>query len=177
MTGQQRIRTKLSDESAAIPQPANSEPSSWRLKPLSVKSLQPRDSTPAILVLYGRSSTWRTAFFRLGQPEGSGSELRSGLNPKRIDGYVWARAGHRTVIILTLPYMSSLNFIPRPLFVFRQLKAVTKASNKPDTRMQSLSLRTAILKRKSLKKAVGEMHSLVQGKRELRWSSRVGQQL
>ena len=40
---------------------------------------------------------------------------------------------------------------------------MTNASNKPDTRMQSLWLRTAILNSKSSKITVGGIHSLVPG--------------
>ena len=48
--GAQRIRTKLSGETAAVLQPANSVPSTGRSKPPSVKSLQRGDSIPVILV-------------------------------------------------------------------------------------------------------------------------------
>ena len=51
MTGPQRIRTKLSGETAAILQLAASVPPPWRLKPPSVKSLQPGESMPVILVV------------------------------------------------------------------------------------------------------------------------------
>ena len=50
---------------------------------------------------------------------------------------MWAQAGHRAVIILILPYMSSLKLRPRPQWVLRNLKPVTNASNKPATRLQS----------------------------------------
>ena len=71
---------------------------------------------------------------------------------------VWAHAGHRAVIILILPYMSSLKLRPRPRWVLRNLKAVTNASQKTGTRMQSLSRRTAILRSKSFKIAVNEIY-------------------
>ena len=74
-------------------------------------------------------------FFGLGNRKAVGRSW-SGLKLR----YVWGHAGHWAVIILILPRMSSLKLRPRPRWVLRNLRAVTKASNNPDTRMQSLSL-------------------------------------
>ena len=49
---------------------------------------------------------------------------------------------------------------------------MTTASRSPATKMQSLSLRTAMLNNSALQIAVGEMHSLVSGEREHRESKK-----
>ena len=48
LTGPHRVRTKPRGETAAIHQPANSEPSIWRMKPPSVKSLQQKGGNPCL---------------------------------------------------------------------------------------------------------------------------------
>ena len=176
MTGPQRIRTKLSGEAAAVPQPAASVPPAWRLKPPSMKSLQLGDSIPVILIEIRQVGNMENCFFVLGNRKASCLSC-SRLKPKHIVWYVWAHTGHKAVIILVLPYVNSLKLRPMPRWVLRKLKAVTNAPDKPDTRMQSLSMRTPILNSTSLKIAVGEIHTWVPGQRGLRWSSRIGQQL
>ena len=101
VTGPQRIRTRLSGETAGIPQPAALVPTAWRLKPPCVKSLQLGDSIPVILT----AASWQHGelFSALAKRKASGLSC-SGLKPKHIVWYVWAHAGHREVIILILPY-------------------------------------------------------------------------
>ena len=128
VTGPHKIRTKLSRETAAMLQPAKSEPSGRHMNP--ARKLNPRHS--------GSGTKCRKhgkRFFGLGNRKAVGQSW-SGLKLRN----VWGHAGHWAVIILILPRMSSLKLRPRPRWVFRNLKAVTKASNNPHTRMQSLSL-------------------------------------
>ena len=54
----------------------------------------------------------------------------------------------------------------RARWVLRKLKAVQRHPTGHPRRMQSLSLRTAILNSRSLKIAVGEIHSPVASQRE-----------
>ena len=110
------------------------------------------------------SQVGNTGFFlRLGQLESFRSELFR-IHPKHIVWLVCAHAGHTAVIILILSYKSSLKLRPRPQWVLPNLKPVTNGSNKPATRLQSLSLKTAILNSKSLKIAVGDKHLPVPGR-------------
>ena len=75
-------RTKLSGEAAASLQPANSPPSTCRLESPSVKSLQPGDSIPVIVVVVPASRQHKI-LHRLGQPERFRSELIQ-VTPKHI---------------------------------------------------------------------------------------------
>ena len=114
--------------------------------------------------------------FRLGQPEGLRSELfRDETQAHRLVcmGPRQKKGGHRFD-----PAMHQLLEIKtKAQWVFLRLKAGTNASSNPETRMQSLSLRTAFLKSISLKTAVGEILSTMPGQRELRWSNKKGQEL
>ena len=73
-TGPQRIRTTFSGETTATPQPAISVRSTVRLKPPSVKSLQPGDSKPVSLVVIRQVGNVVILLW-LGEPEGIVSEL------------------------------------------------------------------------------------------------------
>ena len=91
-------------------------------------------------------------FFGFGQPESTRPELINIKLPSTsID------TGHKAVVILILPYMSSLKIRPMPRLVLRRLKAVTDASYNPVSRMQSLSLQTAILKSRLVKISRGRI--------------------
>ena len=83
-------------------------------------------------------------------------------------------AGKRAVIILILPYISARKLRPWSWCVLHKLNTVTKASNKPDTRVQSLSFRTAMLNNMSLKIAVGKIQSPVPSQMAKRERNKVG---
>ena len=104
-----------------------------RSEPPSVKSLQSGDSMPVILVVVRQVGNMVNFFFGLGNRKASGLSLSTSSGR-------CAHTGHRAVIILILPYISSLKLRPGPRLVLRRLYALTKASSKPATRMQSLSL-------------------------------------
>ena len=134
MTGPQRIRTKLSGGTAAIHQPAKWVPSAWRKNPPSVKSLQPGNSIPVILVVERNVGSMDNVF-RLGQPKGGGPELVRTENQIRVGPRRTLGNHHLNSAIYEFSEIQK-----KPWLVFRTLKAVTKASNDPDTKMPSLSL-------------------------------------
>ena len=156
-TGPQRIWTRFSGETSSIPSRAHQcrqdcVETSISEQPPS-RGFDPRQPG-------GNAAGWQHGEFCCGL--GSRKALScSGKKPKHFVWYVWAHAGQRAVIISILPHVSSVKLRPRRRWVLRRLEAVTDASNNPVTRMQNLSLRTAILKSKSLNMAVREILSVV----------------
>ena len=112
-------------------------------------------------------------FFGIGLPEGFRSQLL--LAEAQAHGMYGLTRDIGSSSFLS--HISSLKLRPRPRLVVRRLKAVTHASNSPETRMHSLPLRTAILKSKSLKMAAREILSTVPSHRQQKRSSNIGQEV
>ena len=119
-------------------------------KPPSLKRLQPGDSMPVILVAI-RQVSHTKIFLRLGQLESFRSEL---FCPR------WTQGGHH------------LNSAIREFFgTGTRAPMGSPRIESRDERMKQQTRHKNILNSKSLKIAVGEIHSLVPGQRELRWSN------